>query len=70
MPQFEGKKVISSILLGEKNSIITKILAEYLSRTFNRIVLVSTHITNIKENEVNPILMKLTQKLIKKTKAK
>ena len=70
MPQFGGKTCLSSILLGERNEVITKILAEYLARAFNGIALVSTHLTGIKESEFSPILLKLAQKLIEKAKSK
>ena len=68
MPQFEGKTCISSILLGERNQMITKILAEYMSRTFNGIALVSTHLVENSEMSTSSTLMKLAQKLVEKTK--
>ena len=68
MPQFEGKICISSILLGDRNQIITKILAEYLARTFNGIALVSTHLAENIEKIASPTLLKLAQKLIEKAK--
>jgi len=68
MPQFEGKTCVSSILLGDRNQVITKVLAEYLARTFNGIVLVSTHLAEARESEIGPALLKLAQKLVEKAK--
>lgn len=70
MPQFDGKICVSSILLGTRNEVITKILAEYTAKTFNGIALVSTHLTDIRESEIGPILLKLAQKLIEKANLK
>ena len=66
MPQFEGKTCISSILLGERNMVITKILAERVSNLYNGIALVSTHLPQIQETESSSVLMKLTQKILDK----
>lgn len=68
MPHFEGGPCISSALLGERNMIITKVLAEQLSTHFNRIVLVSTHLKEIKGDLVGSVLMRLAQKLLNKVK--
>ena len=64
MPRFEGGPCISSVLLGERNMIITKVLAERLSAHFNRIVLVSTHLKEVKEDVMGSVLMRLTQRLL------
>lgn len=67
MPQFGGRgPCISSVLLGERNATITKILAERLAAFFNQMVLVSTHLKADVEREVVPILMRLLQKLIER----
>jgi hypothetical protein len=68
MPQLEGKTCISSILLGDRNQAVTKILAERFARAFNELVLVSTHLAEIKDAPSNLVLMKLAQKLIEKAK--
>lgn len=62
IPQPKGQNSLSSVLLGERNSIITKILAERLSQNFNKITLVSTHLEEIRDNQFRRILQ-LTQQL-------
>ncbi|MDQ1279806.1 MAG: hypothetical protein QG670_1068 [Thermoproteota archaeon] len=69
MPQFDGKTCISSIILGTRNEVLTKILAEYFAKTFNSIALVSTHFTEISESKVSSILLKLAEKLSEKAKS-
>jgi hypothetical protein len=66
MPQFEGKTCISSILLGDRNMVLTKILAERLSNASNGIALVSTNLLEIHEAEISSAIFKLTQKLLDK----
>ncbi len=66
MPQFEGKTCISSILLGERNMDITKILAERTSNVSRGIALVSTHLAEIRETEQSTTLFKLAKKLLNK----
>lgn len=70
MPQFEGETCISSILLGERNMVLTKILAERVSNAFKGIALVSTHLAEISEAETSATLFKLTQKLLGKADLK
>jgi len=70
MPHFKEGPCISSVLLGERNMIITKVLAERLSAHFNRIVLVSTHLKEIKGDAMGSVLMRLTQRLLDKIKEK
>ena len=70
MPQFEGRTCISSILLGERNVVLTKILAERLSNASNGIALVSTHLPEIQETGTSAALFKLTQKLLDKSSLK
>lgn len=68
MPQFgERKPCISSVLMGERNMVITRVLAEHLATAFNRIVLVSTHLRETKESEVGPVLLRLVHRLLEKT---
>ena len=66
LPQFNERTSISSILLGERNMNLTKILAERFSNSFQGVVLVSTHLAEVREIEVSSILFKLTQKLFAK----
>lgn len=67
LPQFGGKTCISSILLGERNMIITKILAERFSSAFRGMALVSTHLTDINNDEDGSTLLKLADQLLQKT---
>lgn len=70
MPQFGGRTFISSILLGERNMDITKILAERFSDASGRIAIVSTHLAEIRETEHSATLFKLAQKLLDKADLK
>jgi len=56
----------SSVLLGDRNVIITRILAERLAAAFGKIVLVSTYLKKISEEEGGPILLKLAQKILER----
>ncbi len=67
MPKLDGQTCISSILMGDRNIVITKILAERFSNAFNCISLISTHLANIRGGKAGSILLKLTQRLIDKT---
>ena len=68
MPQAE--KVVgpplSSILLGERNTILTRLLAERLAAKTRKIALVSIHIRTIEETEAGQTLMKLMEKVLGK----
>ncbi len=66
MPQLDRRRSVSSILLGERNAIITKVLAERLAVLFDKMVLVSTHLSGDLEKEGRQVLMKLLQKTVKK----
>jgi len=57
---------VSSILLGERNMVITKILAERFASAFKGITLVSTFLVEIGGSEVSSTLLKLTKKLLDK----
>ena len=70
MPQFGGKTCVSSILLGERNMVITKILAERISNAYHGIALVSTHLPEIQGTEASSMLLKLTQKILDKADLK
>jgi hypothetical protein len=68
MPQFGVGTCISSILLGERNMDITKILAERFSNASKEIALVSTYLPELRETEASAnSLFKLAQKLLDKT---
>jgi hypothetical protein len=64
-PRGEGPTT-SSVLLGDRNVIITRILAERFAAAFGKMVLVSTFLKKISEGEGGPILLKLAQKIIEK----
>jgi len=66
MPNPLTSTYLSSILLGDRNIGITKILAGRFSNAFSCISLVSTHLTNIREMDIGALLLKLAQKLIDK----
>jgi hypothetical protein len=66
MPQFNGRRHVSSTLIGERNTIVTQILAEHLSKAFNTIAVVSTHLPEIGNRTSGRILIDLTQKLVAK----
>jgi hypothetical protein len=63
IPQLRDQPGVSSVLLGERNNIITKILAERLSQKFNKITLASTHLEEIADNQSGKVLMQLTQQI-------
>jgi len=57
---------LSSILLGDRNTMLTRILAERLAAKTRKIALVSVHIKTVEEREAGQILMKLTDKILGK----
>jgi len=57
---------LSSILLGERNTILARILAERLAAKTSKIALVSVHIKTVEEREAGQILMKLADKVLGK----
>jgi hypothetical protein len=61
---------LSSILLGDRNLIIARILAEILAQNTKKIALVSVYTKTVNEQEVAPILRKLMDKTLKKEEKK
>jgi len=57
---------LSSILLGDRNQMIARVLAELLAQKTKKIALVSVFIKTVSENEAAPILRKLLEKILKK----
>ena len=57
---------LSSVLLGDRNIIISRSLAELLSEKTKKISLVSVFTKSINEHEAAPILGKLMDKVLKK----
>ena len=54
---------LSSVLLGDRNSITARMLAERLAASTGKISLVSIYLKTINEAEASPILIKLFNKL-------
>ena len=61
---------LSSILLGDRNMMIARVLAELLVQKTKKICLVSVFSKSVSEQEVAPILRKLLEKTLKKEKNK
>jgi len=61
---------LSSILLGERNTLLARLLAERLAAKTRKIALVSVHIKTVEEKEAGQILMKLTDKILAKEELK
>ena len=55
--------LLSSVLLGDRNTITSRILAERLAEKTSKIGLVSIHLKTISETEANPVLVKLFEKV-------
>jgi hypothetical protein len=63
IPQPKDGLSVSSVLLGERNSVLTKILAERLSQFVNKITFASTHFDEISDNQSGRLLLRLTQQI-------
>jgi hypothetical protein len=61
---------LSSILLGDRNIMIARILAERLAQNTKKIALVSVFTKTVSEQEAAPILRKLMDKVLKKEENK
>jgi len=61
---------LSSILLGERNTLLARLLAERLAAKTREIALVSVNIKTVEEREAGQILMKLTDKVLGKEEPK
>ena len=61
---------LSSILLGDRNIMIARILAELLAQTTKKMALVSVFTKTVSEQEAAPILRKLMDKTLKKEENK
>ncbi len=53
---------LSSILLGDRNTMIARILAERLSQRTKKLALVSVFTKTVSEREAGPIFLKLIEK--------
>ena len=61
---------LSSILLGDRNMMIARVLAELLAKNTKKIGLVSVFTKSVTEQEAAPILRKLMEKVLKKEENK
>ena len=68
MPQMEGRlgPPLSSVLLGDRNVMLARILAERLAKETSRLALVSVFVQTFSEGEAGPILVKLLEKTLRK----
>lgn len=57
---------LSSILLGDRNTMISRVLAELLAHKTKRISLVSVFVKSVSEQEAAPILRELLEKTLKR----
>ena len=57
---------LSSILLGDRNIMVARLLAELLAKNINKIALVSIFTKTLNEKEAGPILKKLMEKTLSK----
>jgi hypothetical protein len=60
-----GTEPISSILLGDRNFLIARIIAEHLSKKTQKIALVSIALRTVNEADAGPILLRLAEKIMK-----
>ena len=61
---------LSSILLGDRNMMISRVLAELLAQKTKKISLVSVFVKSVSEKEAAPILRKLLENIIKREEDK
>jgi hypothetical protein len=61
---------LSSILLGDRNIMIARILAEMLAQNTKKIALVSVFTKTVSEQDAAPILRKLMDKVLRKEENK
>jgi len=61
---------LSSILLGDRNIMIARVLAELLAKNTKKIALVSVFTKTFGEQEAAPILRKLMEKALRKEENK
>ena len=57
---------LSSILLGDRNIMVARALAELLAKQTKKISLVSVFMKSVNEQEAAPVLRKLLEKVLKK----
>lgn len=57
---------LSSILLGDRNTMVARLFAERLAEKMKKIALVSVFTKTVSEKEAGPILLKLVEKIDRK----
>ena len=57
---------LSSVLLGDRNMMVARLLAERVAEKTSKIALVSVFVKTISEREAGPILVRLVEKTLKK----
>ena len=57
---------VSSVLLGDRNMMIARLLAEILAKKTEKMSLVSVFVKSLDEQEAGPILRKLLDETLKK----
>ncbi|MFA5363800.1 MAG: hypothetical protein WC325_01290 [Candidatus Bathyarchaeia archaeon] len=57
---------LSSVLLGDRNIMIARVLAEMLAKNSKKLSLVSVFLKTVSEQEAAPILRKLVEQILKK----
>jgi hypothetical protein len=57
---------LSSVLLGDRNMMVARVLAELLARNTKKIALVSVYTKTLDEKEAAPIFRKLMEKTLRK----
>jgi hypothetical protein len=58
-----SQAVVSSVLLGDRNTVTTRILAERLASKSGKIGLVSIYLRTISETDAMPVLTKLFERV-------
>lgn len=58
-----SQAVVSSVLLGDRNAVTTRILAERLASKSGKIGLVSIYLRTVSETDAMPVLTKLFEKV-------
>lgn len=57
---------LSSILLGDRNTVVAKLLAERLAHESKKMALISVYLKSFDEKTAWPILLKLVEKTLRK----
>jgi len=66
VPEYEGKRIATSVLLGERNAVGTRVIAERVSANMGGIALVSINAEPIADAASLHPLMSLTMELVEK----